>query len=293
MAIPAGLLQRIRRLEPLPVTAQQLSRAAQDEDVPLSRIAELVEHDQAVASTVLRVANSVTYAGLNPVGDITEAVARLGTHQLLDIVLGDFVKRIHVDAPMYDLSENDLWLHGAVASLAVNEMLDEAPGVDIPRSASVAALIHDIGKLIMVRFMSADVRELLRLSRERDIPFAQAERVVLGCDHAEVGAAVARHWRFPRDVVQALELHHGPKPAEPSPVLDGVMLGNLVAKTLGAGLGAEGMNFEVDPDLPARQGLDLVTFCRVCARTAQKMDRLKGAYGLAPNTEFGMGAAAA
>jgi putative nucleotidyltransferase with HDIG domain len=285
MAVPAGLLQRIRRLEPLPVTAQQLSRAAQDEDVPMTRIAELIEHDQAVVSTVLRFANSVIYAGLSRVADIGEAVARLGTHQLLDIVLGDFMKRMHVDAPMYQLTENDLWLHGAVASLAVNETIAEAPGVEIPRSASVAALIHDIGKLILVRYLSADVGELLKLSRERDIPFVQAERVVLGCDHAEVGAAVARHWRFPHDVVHAIEFHHGPVPAMASPVLDGVIVGNLVAKTLGAGLGAEGMNFEVDPTLPARQGLDLATFCRVCAGTAEKMERLKVAYGIASPNE--------
>jgi HD-like signal output (HDOD) protein len=292
MAIPAGLIQRIRRLEPLPVTAQQLARAAQSEDVPLVRIASMVEHDQAVASTVLRVANSVAYAGLNPIGDITEALARLGTHQLLDIVLGDFLKRLHVDAPMYDLSENDLWLHGAVASLAVGELLEQVPALDVPRSASVAALVHDVGKLIMVRFMSADVRELLRLSAERDIPFVEAERILLGCDHAEVGGAVARHWRFPAGIVDAIEHHHrasGPS----SPTLDGVVLGNLIAKTLGAGLGAEGMNFEVDPALPARQGLDLATFCRVCAGTAQKMERLKVAYGLSPGPPSGAGALAA
>jgi putative nucleotidyltransferase with HDIG domain len=282
MTIPAGFLDKIRNLDPLPITAHRLSQAVADDSVSINEIAELIEFDQAVATNILRISNSALYAGLYPIEDVRSAVARLGTNTLLNIVLGDYLRRLAVDAPMYDLTENDLWLHGAVASLAVTELIGEGPTCTIPRGASVAALVHDVGKLIIVRYMKADVRQLLEKCEKQNITFVEAERQVLGCDHAEVGGAIARRWNFPEEIIDAMERHHDPEVADPSPTLDGVMLANLVAKTLGTGLGAEGMNFELDPGCSRRQGITFTRFCRVCARTSLRIEELREAYGIAP-----------
>ena len=287
MAIPAGLIEGIRNLDPLPITAQKLSQAVANEDVPVGEIAEVIEYDQAVAASILRAANSPLYAGLGTIEHVREAVVRMGTHTLLNIVLGDYLKRLRIEAPLYDLTENELWLHSAVASMAIGELVDENPECDIPRSASVAALIHDVGKLIVVRFMKADVKMLLETCRKRNITFVEAERAVLGCDHAEVGGAIARRWRFPDEIVHAIERHHDAPVLEPTPMLDGVMLANLVAKTLGTGLGAEGMNFESDPECWRRQGVTFARFCRVCARTSLRVESLKESYGLSSEGPYG------
>ena len=65
------------------------------------------------------------------------------------------------------------------------------------------ALVHDIGKLVMVRYMKADVSAILALRNERGISFVEAERALFGCDHAEVGAEMARRWGFPVEIVYA------------------------------------------------------------------------------------------
>jgi putative nucleotidyltransferase with HDIG domain len=280
MALPNGLLEGIRNLDPLPVTAQRLAEMVAQEDTSADAIAELLEFDQAVAANILRVANSSIYAGLMPLQETRQAVIRLGTSTLLHIVLGDYLKRLFTDAPLYDLTENDLWLHGAVAALAINELMEESPSGTLPPTASVGALIHDVGKLIIVRYMKADVRWILAKSQQEDISFVEAERAVLGCDHAEVGGAIARQWRFPDEIADALARHHEVPVIRPTPMLDGIMLANLVAKTLGTGLGAEGMNFELDPDCSRRHGITLARFCRVCARTSIRMEGLREAYGI-------------
>jgi putative nucleotidyltransferase with HDIG domain len=278
MALLTGLLQGIENLDPLPVTAQKLASRLSDDDVSIAEITDIVEYDQAIASNLLRIANSALYAGKMPVQDLRGAVARLGTKTLLSIILHDHLRRLSVDAPLYDLSENDLWAHGAASSLAVSELAIECPEVEIPSGASIAALVHDIGKLIIVRYMKADVHELLELSQKKKIPFVEAEREVLGTDHAEVGGAIASHWKFPEEITRTVERHHQVPLEDPTPMMDAVMLANLVTKTLGVGLGAEGMNFGTDFQAVRRLGLTFSAFCRVCARTSLRLNDLLESY---------------
>ncbi len=280
MAIPQGLLKGIDRLDPLPVTAQRLVKALEDEDVGPARIAEFVQYDAAVASTVLRVANSAAYGGWNTIDSIRDAVVRLGAAKLLDIVLGDYLKRLKVAAPMYDLAEDDIWLHSASASLAVKALQRERPRAGIPETASVAALVHDIGKLVMVRFMNADVKQILALRDERGIAFFEAERELFGCDHAEVGGEMARRWGFPQDIADAIEHHHQVPVASPNPTVDAVVIANLAAKAVGTGLGAECMDIRLDEHVNRRLKLDFAGFSRVCMQTMNWLKDLKASYGL-------------
>ncbi len=280
MAIPQGLIQGIERLDPLPVTAQRLMKALQDEEVGPARIAEYVQYDPAVASTVLRVANSAAYGGWNRVDNIRDAVVRLGGARLLDIVIGDYLRRLKVSAPLYDLAEDDLWLHSAAASLAVKALQKERPRAGIPETASIAALVHDIGKLVMVRFLKADVKQLLAHRDARNIAFVEAERELFGCDHAEVGAEMARRWGFPDDITAAIDQHHTVPVTAPSPTVDAVIIANLAAKAIGTGLGAECMDLRLDEQVNRRLKLDFAGFSRVCMQTVIWLKELKAAYGI-------------
>jgi len=151
------------------MTAHRLMLLLQDDDAEPARIAGFVEFDPAMASAVLRLANSGAYGEAVRIANLREAVARLGTTKLVDIVLGDALRRMKSNVPMYGLGENELWLH------------------------AVAALLHDIGKLVMAGFLKADVQALVARSEEQGITFVEAERDLFGCDHAEVGGALGRH----------------------------------------------------------------------------------------------------
>lgn len=279
MPLDHAALDAIEALEPLPVTAQRLLGVLGNEDVPLQEIGAILEHDPAVAANVLRIANSSLYGARFPVERVRDAVVRLGAGALLDIVVGGYLRRVGRDAPLYDLGEDDLWLHSAVASLAVQEIARVA-SVPIPPAAGIAALVHDIGKLIMIRYQKAKASAVLAVCAARGVTFIEAERELFGCDHAEVGAAVARRWTFPEAVTDAIARHHEfPLPAG-STVLDAVVTANFVAKTIGIGLGAEGLNLHVDQEALRRLGLDFEAFCRVCARTTGRVAELKKTYNL-------------
>jgi len=266
--IPNQILNGIQHLDPLPATARKLSIMLRDENTNVQEIANVVQYDAAVAANILRVANSAAYAGRYPTERIRDAVVRLGTENLLTIVLGEHLRVFKVSAPLYDLTEDDLYYHSAASALMIKAMMPEMRN-KVPGSTSIAALLHDIGKLIMVRFMKADVSGLLALCAENKIAFVQAEREMFGCDHAEVGAAMARQWGFPQEIISTIEQHHQVVQGGNGLILDAVMLANYAAKSMGIGLGAEGFNLHMDfAGSRDRLGISIEGFERACAQAA-------------------------
>lgn len=281
MAIPIELLEGIDRLEPLPLTLQKLISVLHDDDVDMQKVAGIVEYDGAVASNILKVANSAVYAGRFRIERVRDAAVRLGTTALLDIAMGNHLRSLKIPAPLYDLTENDLWLHSAAASLAIKALIKESGNLRIQGAANIAAVVHDIGKLIMVRYLTANVDEIYARMQQSDCTFVEAERELFGCDHAEVGGAMARKWNFPEQIVNAIEQHHDASPQGDDLTVDAVMLANFAAKSVGAGLGAEGMSLRIDfRTVRQRVGLTITGFERVCAQTAVWLTDFKQEYGV-------------
>jgi hypothetical protein len=133
----------------------------------------------------------------------------------------------------------------------------------------------------MVRYLESDVNNILRYCEEHNSTFVDAERALFGCDHAEVGGAMARKWGFPEEIRRAIEEHHQMPVSNPDATLDAVMLANLAAKSAGIGLGAEGLNMRIDfTGSQERLGLTLEGFERVIAQTAIWARDLKANYGV-------------
>ena len=92
-----------------------------------------------------------------------------------------------------------------------------------------------------------------------------------------------RGWGFPEEITIAVERHHDFEVIEPLPVLDTVVMSNLVAKTLGAGLGAEGMNLWIDDRCPSRLKIDFKEFCLICACVTERIEGVKESFGVSEN----------
>lgn len=267
MSVPLKIRQGLGTLKPLPATANRLIAALQKEDTSLASVSDFIEHDQVIAGRVLRLARSAAYSGAMPINSVQAATMRLGTATILELVLGDYLRTLKMAAPLYDLDEDDLWAHGAASGLAVRALRQECPRTPMPEIAQSAALMHDIGKLVLVRTVQVRPADVLSICQREKITWVEAERQLIGCDHAEVGGLLARLWELPEELCSAIEHHHDQPIANPEPVVDAVVFANYVAKSIGTGLGAEGLNIGMDPTVSQRLGVDRDSFDRICLQT--------------------------
>ena len=93
---------------------------------------------------------------------------------------------------------------------------------------------------------------------------------------------MARRWGFPVEIIYAIEHHHTSPIERPTPTLDAVVVANLVAKTIGTGLGAEGMDLRLDDQFDRRLRLDFAAFSRVSMQTLTWLKEVKATYGVSP-----------
>ncbi|RKY24205.1 MAG: hypothetical protein DRP79_08085, partial [Planctomycetota bacterium] len=176
----------------------------------------------------------------------------------------------------YSLAERELWRHSLAAAIAAGK-ISSFTRKPIPGSAFTAALMHDIGKLILTRYHDPEKISVINRMVEKGALYIEAERSVLGTDHAVVGGMMAKRWQFPESLVHAIEKHHDPD-AESSPVLDTVHVANIVAKTLGIGLGSDQMNLTASTDAAERLGLSSKTLEALCAAVPDELSKTEALF---------------
>lgn len=266
-------LEEIAELAPMSPSISRLAGMVSDPDVSAADIAGVIEFDQALTVNLLRMANSAWSGSRIEITTVRAAVVRLGAARILELAVGGAVSKA-MSAPCegYMLSEHELWRHSVAAALAA-EHLGRFATKPVSGASFTAALVHDIGKLVIGRHLDQGIlKEILGICEKEDIPYIEAERRVLDTDHAEVGGTIARHWRFPDELVRAIAGHHDPD-VHPDPVLDAVHIANIVAKLIGVGLGSEEMNMNASADASRRLGLSASRLESLCATVATELGR--------------------
>jgi HD-like signal output (HDOD) protein len=231
-----ALTQAAFALDPLPATVARLAALVVGEDWSVGEAAHLVEFDPALTGRLLRMANSAATAGLAPVATVRDAILRVGIGPALAFATASGLKKqLRRALPEYGLSEGQLWRH-AVASALAAELLAGPSRVTLPPEVFTAALLHDIGKIVLARFLDADHLRGLAVARgEGGASSLDAEIAVLGVNHAELGGLIAAHWALPERLAIGVTFHHTPE-AGHDVVCDGVYLANLAAKRIGEGV---------------------------------------------------------
>jgi len=270
----ATLLQKeIEKLAPMPASLTRLASVISNPNSSVADVVAVIEFDQALTANILKMANSAWSAAASPIDTVRAAVLRLGGGRVFELAVGhQVVGPMSKSCPAYDLPEYELWRHSVAAALAA-EHLGEFATVKPPPAAFTAALLHDIGKLVLNRTVGPEVVQRIReTAKAHGSTYIEAERQVLGADHAETGAAVARYWRFPTEIVNAIERHHEPDLIVDR-VLDAVHIANAVAKLNGIGLGGEQMNMNASTQAAARLGLSSGGLESLCATVRIELAR--------------------
>ena len=206
------LLRDALSLDPLPASSMRLTKILSEEDWSLEDVAKTAALDQVLTGALLRYVNSVAIGGQHKITSVGPAVMRMGPGLVLSLAIGKGVSGpMKTDLPAYDMKEGDLFRHSVTAALAIEAM--RRVGLKPPAGCFIAALVHDVGKLLIARKLRGMGIKLT--AGESGQPWVRDEAEQLGIDHAELGGAIARAWELPEGVPEAVAYHHRPHDLEP------------------------------------------------------------------------------
>jgi HD-like signal output (HDOD) protein len=279
-----ALIEHANSLEPLPSSATRLSEILAQDDWDLDDVVAVVALDQGLTGKLLGVANSAASAAGDRVATVDSAVVRLGAGTVLAIAIGTGVrKQVDVAIPEYGMAEGELWSRSVAAS-TVADGLRLYTKRRIPIESSTAALLHDIGKLVLARYLDGDLLHYLASARNiADLTEENAEIEVLGVNHAELGGLVAQHWNLPPIIVEGISYHHAPQDAyyahSESVIAHTVCLSSIVADFIVSGSNELPENSMLLAATKIRLGLSNPDFKSLCFDMRDRFHEVQAMYG--------------
>jgi len=183
-----ALVKAAQGLDPLPATVARLASLVVRPDWSLNEAAHLVEFDAALTGRLLRLANSAAMAGLSPVNTARDAIMRVGIGPALAFAAASGLRReLKRALPEYGLTDGQLWRHSVASALAV-EPIARRSRTPVPPECFTAALIHDIGKIVLARFLQPE--QLRWLADARD--FGGLSSLQAETDNHSAGSRLAK-----------------------------------------------------------------------------------------------------
>jgi putative nucleotidyltransferase with HDIG domain len=259
----------IKSFPGMPGTAVKLLELIDDSAMRVSQIEGILRQDPGLTANVLRLANSAFFGIPSKVGSIRQAVILLGLKRLIQMVIAACVSAImDKSVPGYDLPPGELWRHSIAASVAA-EGLVKVLKVEAAEEIFTAALLHDVGKLVLGDFVKEEFKQI-ETAVSQGISFEMAEKIVLGTNHADVGARILTKWLLPPEIVNAVQFHHAPDASERiSSMLDIVHVANFISMMIGIGIGRDGLQHEPSVEVTERLGLQPGHLEKVASQTMQ------------------------
>ena len=180
------------------------------DDASIDDLARIIGHDQALSAEVLRLANSGKLRPVHRTAELPHAITRVGFSMLWEILIqASTQSKLDRGLPAYGLSKEAAWRHAATAAEAAR-LLATKLKLGSAKEASIAGLLHDIGKVALSAVEPETVARAVALANVEKISLSAAETRELGFDHGQVGGALLRRWALPDAVADAVTTHHAP-----------------------------------------------------------------------------------
>lgn len=198
----------VGELPSLSRTYQSLTQAVANPDASIGQVAAIIEQDVAMSAKVLQLVNSAFFGLAQAISNVQNAVAYLGTETIANLALASEAFRIFIPdsrVPQGVCESIQLHAQRTAAIAAVLPVDSKTRDVTV-----VAALLHDIGSLILASRMPEKFCSALLRARERKCENFEAEEELLGTSHAEIGAYLLGLWGIPEVAVEAIAHHHHP-----------------------------------------------------------------------------------
>ena len=202
--ISRSKIENIRALPTVPGSLKRISSIIEKPSVSLDQIGRFISNDPALATKVLKMVNSAMYGFPGRISSISHAIMLLGLNVVKGLLLGVSVFEI------MEKMMSGLCVHSLGCAIAAGEIANKL-NIKDPEEISVAALLHDIGKVIMILEYQKEYEGIIKEASTEECLIYDVEKTFFTETHTTVGMWLAGKWNFPRKLVEVIAYHHTPQ----------------------------------------------------------------------------------
>ena len=210
-------IQKLQELPPLPLTAQEILRALNDDDIGLNQLAAIIKRDPGLVARIIGLANSAFF-GARGITTVEEAIIRsLGLATVKSLTLSMVMSGVFNTRACQAFDLEQYWKI-ALLSAFMAELLARRIPVNLrpdPKTAYLCGLLHNLGLLAMVACFPEEMGEIFtQPEAEGPCKLDNLEQRYTGIEHHEAGAWLAHKWHLPDDLTASIEsrTHNGHPP---------------------------------------------------------------------------------
>lgn len=222
-------IEKIENLPTIPAILRKILAIIEDPNVSLQKISDFVASDPTLTARILKMVNSPVYGFPGRISSVNHAMVILGLNAVKGLLIGVSVFEV--------MKKNmvGLWEH-SLSSAIYARIISKRKEIEAPEEISVAALLHDIGKVILLIAFKDEYTKILDVSKTRDNFLYELEKESLGITHAEIGGIIGKKWNFPLKLIEPIMNHHRPQLSKNFEIETAIVhLSNILALSRGIG----------------------------------------------------------
>lgn len=271
-----SIIKKIDHLTPIPQVASKVMSIAEDPKSSMYDLSKVITYDTAVTANLLKMVNSAYFGLPEKVDSVHQAIVYLGMAQVVDLVLlSASGENFQTAQEGYDLEAGELWKYSVSSAILARE-LAEKKGVKETHLIFTAALLKDIGKVILNQYVKDSFDKINALVTKRNSTFREAEKKVIGIDHAELGGMVAENWKFSPKMVEIIRHHHRPQKSSISEFESSIVyMADTICMMMGIGVGSDGLAYRFHREVVKSLELTERDFEKIVAGFVEKIKQLE------------------
>jgi len=209
------LIDRSGKLGSLPAIVYKVFEVMDEPNSTATKIGKVINDDPALTARLLKLVNSPFYGFTGKVDTVYRAVALIGHEELRSVVIAASAIKVFDGIPAELVSMNDFWKR-SLSTAVTARVLAAFKREKVIERFFIAGLLHDIGSLLMYLKLPDEMAQVLQLQKADGIDRINAEKDIIGYDHAEVGGGLLKKWNLPPQICAAVRYQVNPEAAPQS-----------------------------------------------------------------------------
>lgn len=207
------LIEELVNLPSPPAIAVQILNTVKDAECSLEDLEKIISADPALASKMLRIANSAFYSLPHKVSNIARALSVLGTNVIKNIALSFVIAGDFRGSHQSSFNFNRFWKNSVTTAVAAEIVMET---INIKNDdIFVTALLQNVGELVLFQSMGdAYLKIHEHYLKDSEVELISLEKSLFNFDHQQVGFLLLENWGIPQTITQPIRYHHQPEQAD-------------------------------------------------------------------------------